>query len=209
MRSSEDTKHVLEPDRAAVLIALGTPGGLLDSTRDIVQAIEQSPVPVILYVSPSGSRAGSAGFFLLESADIAAMAPGTNAGAAHPVLLVGPMTIKTDELDYAPVKGPAYEPPKLENRNQLLAEFDKNVAEARASLTNVSDADMMKGWKLLAGGQEIFTMPRIACIRTMVLNHIIHHRAQLTVYYRLLGIPVPGVYGPSADEAEQSAAATK
>jgi uncharacterized damage-inducible protein DinB len=118
------------------------------------------------------------------------------------------MTIKTDELDYAPVNGPAYEPPKLENRKQLLAEFDKNVAEARASLANVSDADMMKGWKLLAGGQEIFTMPRIACIRTMVLNHIIHHRAQLTVYYRLLGIPVPGLYGPSADEAEQSAAAT-
>jgi membrane-bound serine protease (ClpP class) len=71
---------------AAVLISLGTPGGLLDSTRDIVQAIEQSPVPVILYISPSGSRAGSAGFFLLESADIAAMAPGTNAGAAHPIL---------------------------------------------------------------------------------------------------------------------------
>jgi len=71
---------------AAVLISLGTPGGLLDSTRDIVQAIEQSPVPVILYVSPSGSRAGSAGFFLLESADVAAMAPGTNAGAAHPIV---------------------------------------------------------------------------------------------------------------------------
>jgi membrane-bound serine protease (ClpP class) len=71
---------------AAVLISLGTPGGLLDSTRDIVQAIEASPVPVILYVSPSGSRAGSAGFFILESADIAAMAPGTNAGAAHPIV---------------------------------------------------------------------------------------------------------------------------
>jgi membrane-bound serine protease (ClpP class) len=71
---------------AAVLISLGTPGGLLDSTRVMVQAIENSPVPVILYISPSGSRAGSAGFFILESADIAAMAPGTNAGAAHPVI---------------------------------------------------------------------------------------------------------------------------
>ena len=71
---------------AAVLISLGTPGGLLDSTRIMVQAIENSPVPVILYISPSGSRAGSAGFFILESADIAAMAPGTNAGAAHPVI---------------------------------------------------------------------------------------------------------------------------
>ena len=70
----------------AVLVTLGTPGGLLDSTRVMVHAIENSPVPVILYISPSGSRAGSAGFFLLESADIAAMAPGTNAGAAHPIV---------------------------------------------------------------------------------------------------------------------------
>ena len=71
---------------ALVIISLGTPGGLLDSTRDIVQSIETSPTPVAIYISPSGARAGSAGFFLLESADIAAMAPGTEAGAAHPVL---------------------------------------------------------------------------------------------------------------------------
>jgi len=71
---------------AAVLIEMDTPGGLLDSTREMVQHILQSPVPVIIYVSPAGSRAGSAGFFILEAADIAAMAPGTNAGAAHPIL---------------------------------------------------------------------------------------------------------------------------
>jgi membrane-bound serine protease (ClpP class) len=70
----------------AVLISMGTPGGLLESTRVMVQAIENSPVPVIIFISPAGSRAGSAGFFLLESADIAAMAPGTNAGAAHPIV---------------------------------------------------------------------------------------------------------------------------
>ena len=70
----------------AVLISLGTPGGLLSSTREIVAAIEDSPVPVILYIEPAGSRAGSAGFFILESADVAAMAPGTNAGAAHPIV---------------------------------------------------------------------------------------------------------------------------
>ncbi len=70
----------------AVLVVMGTPGGLLDSTRVMVQAIEASPVPVIVFISPAGSRAGSAGFFLLESADIAAMAPGTNAGAAHPIV---------------------------------------------------------------------------------------------------------------------------
>jgi membrane-bound serine protease (ClpP class) len=70
---------------SAVLISLGTPGGLLSSTRVLVEAIEKSPVPVVIYISPTGSRAGSAGFFLLEAADIAAMAPGTNAGASHPV----------------------------------------------------------------------------------------------------------------------------
>jgi membrane-bound serine protease (ClpP class) len=71
---------------SAVLLSLGTPGGLLTSTREMVETIEDSPVPVIIYIEPAGSRAGSAGFFLLESADIAAMAPGTNAGAAHPIV---------------------------------------------------------------------------------------------------------------------------
>src|SRR5438105_11178422 len=69
----------------AVLIELSTPGGLLESTRDIINKILESPVPVIIYVTPAGSRAASAGFFILEAADVAAMAPGTNTGAAHPV----------------------------------------------------------------------------------------------------------------------------
>ena len=73
----------------ALLIEINTPGGLLDSTRDIIEKILASPVPVIIYVTPSGSRAASAGFFILESADVAAMAPGTNTGAAHPVTLGG------------------------------------------------------------------------------------------------------------------------
>src|SRR5271167_3889494 len=73
----------------AVLIELNTPGGLLDSTHDIIEKILASPVPVIVYVTPSGRRAASAGFFILESADVAAMSPGTNTGAAHPVTLGG------------------------------------------------------------------------------------------------------------------------
>ncbi|MGB9198076.1 MAG: nodulation protein NfeD, partial [Terriglobales bacterium] len=73
----------------AVLIELTTPGGLVDSTRDIIEKLSSSAVPVIVYVTPTGARAGSAGIFILEAADIAAMAPGTNAGAAHPVTLFG------------------------------------------------------------------------------------------------------------------------
>ncbi len=73
----------------AVLIELNTPGGLVSSTRDIIEKLSSSPVPVIVYITPTGARAGSAGIFILEAADIAAMAPGTNAGAAHPVTLFG------------------------------------------------------------------------------------------------------------------------
>src|SRR6516164_10733455 len=73
----------------ALLIELNTPGGLVESTRSIIEEIVASPVPILIYVAPSGSRAASAGFFILESADVAAMAPGTNTGAAHPVSLGG------------------------------------------------------------------------------------------------------------------------
>jgi membrane-bound serine protease (ClpP class) len=82
--------HANSDGARALLIELDTPGGLLDSTHLMVSAILNSKVPVIVYVAPDGARAGSAGFFLLESADIAAMAPGTNAGAAHPVIELGP-----------------------------------------------------------------------------------------------------------------------
>src|ERR1700756_2485519 len=81
----------------ALLIEINTPGGMVSSTREIMEKISTSAVPVIVYVTPTGGHAGSAGIFILESADIAAMAPGTAAGAAHPVVLIGPVQLKPDE----------------------------------------------------------------------------------------------------------------
>lgn len=81
----------------AVLIELNTPGGMVSSTRGIIDKISASTVPVIVYVTPTGGHAGSAGIFILVSADVAAMAPGTAAGAAHPVALIGPVQLKPDD----------------------------------------------------------------------------------------------------------------
>jgi uncharacterized damage-inducible protein DinB len=127
--------------------------------------------------------------------------------AGHIAMMTGwaPVTIQTEELDVAPVGGPAFQMPKMDNRSEVLAVFDKGCADTRAALAKVSDQELMKNWTLLSGGKAMFTMPRIACIRAMIMNHIIHHRAQLTVYYRLLGIPVPALYGPSADEGQPAA----
>lgn len=89
---------------------------------------------------------------------------------------------------------------KLGTRAELLAYFDKAVAAARTALAQAGDAAMRESWSLKAGPHEIFTLPRVAVIRTMTFSHLIHHRAQLGVYFRLLDIPVPGAYGPTADE---------
>jgi len=108
----------------ALLIQINTPGGLVESTREIIEKIVDSPVPVIVYVSPSGSRAASAGFFILESADIAAMAPGTNTGAAHPVSLAGG---KMDDVMKQ----------KIEND---LAAFMRSVASRRSRNVDLAES---------------------------------------------------------------------
>jgi len=89
---------------------------------------------------------------------------------------------------------------KPESREALLREFDQKVKAARAALANASDAEMMAPWSLKSGDQTIFTLPRVTAIRSFVMNHLIHHRGQLSVYLRLKDVPVPSIYGPSADE---------
>jgi uncharacterized damage-inducible protein DinB len=117
------------------------------------------------------------------------------------------MTLQTEEFDYAPVGGPGFQQPKTANQKEALAEFDKAAAQSRAALASVSDQEIMKNWTLLGGGKTIFAMPRVAVLRGVVMNHLIHHRAQLGVYFRLLDVPVPGLYGPSADEGQPAAGA--
>jgi uncharacterized damage-inducible protein DinB len=110
------------------------------------------------------------------------------------------MTMKTPEFDVRPVNGPAMQMPELKTRAEMLKYFDQGVTEARTALTTATDENLMTPWSLLSAGKPIFNMPRVAVLRGMIMNHMIHHRGQLTVYLRLNDVPVPGLYGPSADE---------
>jgi len=110
------------------------------------------------------------------------------------------LTMQTDSFDYAPPGGPPYEAPKFASTEELLAAFDKSVAKARSALAAADDVAFLAPWSLMADGKTLMTMPRVAVIRSFVMNHTIHHRAQLGVYLRLNDIPVPAVYGPTADE---------
>ena len=92
------------------------------------------------------------------------------------------------------------EPPALESTAAILAAFEESVAQAKTDLAATDDAAMMKDWSFNMGGKPIMTVPRIGVYRSILLNHLYHHRGQLTVYLRLLDVPVPSIYGPSADE---------
>lgn len=107
------------------------------------------------------------------------------------------ITVNTEALDFATGD---FKPTEMASRQQILATFDKIVAEARTALAGASDEHLMKPWSLKQDGAVLFTLPRIAVLRGMVMNHVIHHRGQLTVYLRMTGAKVPSVYGPSADE---------
>jgi uncharacterized damage-inducible protein DinB len=109
------------------------------------------------------------------------------------------MTLTTTSLDIAP-EGKPQQSPKLKKRQEILEQFDRNVAAAKKALAAVKDADVGQGWSLLQGGKPLFTMPRSVVLRNFVLNHMIHHRAILCVYLRMNDIPVPGMFGPSGDE---------
>lgn len=104
-------------------------------------------------------------------------------------------TMGRAELDFSTVPPPA----PFTTVEALLAVFDRSAAEGRAALAQASDADFAVPWSLKEGGQTYFTLPRAVVLRSFVLSHLIHHRAQLGVYLRLRDVPLPGSYGPSAD----------
>ena len=128
------------------------------------------------------------------------MTLGRLAGHLVEIPLWAESTFAMDALDFAPPGGKPYEGTMFTTRDAMLALFDANVARAKTAVAGASDADFGKPWSLLQGGHVLFTMPKGAVLRSFVLSHAIHHRAQLGVYLRLLGQPVPGVYGPSADD---------
>jgi len=108
-------------------------------------------------------------------------------------------TLEHPELDFSKFD---YTPVEPKTTEELTEQLDKNVAEAVASLRNMSDEKFMDNWTMRNGEQIYFTMPKVAVMRGFVMNHIVHHRGQLTVYLRLNDIPVPSIYGPSADEGQ-------
>jgi len=125
---------------------------------------------------------------------------GTLGWLASHVATLPSLTVLTIEKDSFDVP-PGYRPPVFGSRKELLDAFDKNVIAARGAIANAGDAELMKPWSLAVGGKNIFTQPRVAVLRGFVMNHLIHHRAQLTVYLRMNNVPVPALYGPSADES--------
>ena len=97
-------------------------------------------------------------------------------------------------------RGDDARPKAPESRSALLQQFDARIAEARAALVRSTDQELLTPWTLKLGSHEIFTLPRISALRSFVMNHSIHHRGQLSVYLRLRNVPLPAMYGPTADE---------
>jgi uncharacterized damage-inducible protein DinB len=122
------------------------------------------------------------------------------AGHVAEIPLWGTMTLTQASVDIAPAGQPSFQPTQMSSRQQLLEFFDANVKKARAALAAATDEALDQPWSLLAGGKTIFTLPRLAVWRGFVMSHLIHHRAQLGVYLRMNDVPVPSIYGPSADE---------
>jgi uncharacterized damage-inducible protein DinB len=110
-------------------------------------------------------------------------------------------TMNLESFDIAPPGAPPPRAEPLKTCREILEKFDKGVSNARAAIAAATDESFFVPWSLLMGGKTVLTLPRVAVLRSFVLSHAIHHRAQLGVYLRLNNVPVPALYGPSADES--------
>ena len=119
--------------------------------------------------------------------------------AGHVAELAGwtTVTMNQDQLEMDPS---TYKPNIVSSRAEALKQFDDSVKASRESIAGASDETLMKPWSLVAGDKAVLTMPRVAVLRSFVMNHMIHHRGQLAAFYRIAGVPIPSLYGPSKDE---------
>ena len=108
-------------------------------------------------------------------------------------------TLGQDELDIAPAEGAPPPQPEYGSSAEMVAALEQNAAAARTAIEGMTDEGFMGMWTMLVGGVEQFTLPKVAVLRTFIMDHLIHHRAQLTVYLRMLDVPVQQTYGPTAD----------
>lgn len=128
------------------------------------------------------------------------MSMGSLAGHIAEMIGWAAVTARQQEFDIDPPGGQAPQPYVTTSRAAMLVFFDSNVVGAKREIAEVNDEDMQAPWTFLKGGNTVFKLPRIKVLRKFCLNHIIHHRAQLGIYLRLNNVPVPGPYGPSADD---------
>jgi uncharacterized damage-inducible protein DinB len=110
-----------------------------------------------------------------------------------------PVTLKETGFDTNPPGGDEYIPKRFESTLKMLDAYDQGVKASRALLAATTDGEMMVPWALKNGGRIVFSMPRVAVFRSLIMNHVIHHRGQLSVYLRLCDVPLPSIYGPTAD----------
>ncbi len=112
------------------------------------------------------------------------------------------LSLDQDEFDVSPPEGDGSGTPQLASTPEILGSFDRNAADAREAIASASDGTFFELWTLKSGGETLFSVPKIGVVRRFVLNHLIHHRGQMTVYLRLLDVPVPQTFGPTADEPD-------
>jgi uncharacterized damage-inducible protein DinB len=100
----------------------------------------------------------------------------------------------------SPVQAPQFSDPSPSSASELIPALEQSIAKAKSVLGGMDDGTLMGTWRMMQGDRELFAVPRVAMLRSVMLNHWYHHRGQLTVYLRELGVPIPSIYGPSADE---------